>query len=204
MRAVVLGTGVLGLVLYGIATAQQQIPIRIEDFVLPSTDGVTQVKDPVAPLTFKLPPGWQLRGGVRWGNYETTLSLAKASSDLTASLYYQYPLETTRSSDPDIALHGFMQSKVRQRRDREGLRDYAIREATVQRRTVAGRPALSFFADYTGATRVPMVEYVLRLMGASIKAHVFITAPATLNIAPFAKEVDAILESLQIPEFPAR
>jgi len=58
-----------------------------------------------------------------WGTYETTLTIVEADSGISASLYYQYPLTTPRSSDADIALRGFMESKVRQRRDREGLKD---------------------------------------------------------------------------------
>jgi hypothetical protein len=182
-------------------------PVRVEDFTRStSDDGITTIKDPVAPISFKLPPGWRLSGGSRWGNYETTLILTEAESGTSASLYYQYPLETARSSDADIALQGFMQSKVRQRRDREGLKDYEIRQNTVRRRTIAGRPALSFYAAYTTVdeNRVPMTEYVARLMGESIKAHCFVAAPSAVDITPFVKRLDAVMESLDIPEFPTR
>jgi hypothetical protein len=87
-----------------------------------------------------------------WGTYETTLTIVEADSGISASLYYQYPLTTPRSSDADIALRGFMESKVRQRRDREGLKDYAIHEETVQRRTIAGRPRSASTPDTRTST----------------------------------------------------
>lgn len=186
------------------ASAQpQQTPIRVEDFIHAGENGVTLVKDPIAAVSFRLPQGWILRSGYRWGTYETTLTLRETSSNLTASLYYQYPLQTSRSSDADTALQGFVKMKARQRRDRDGLTDYRIREETIQRRTVAGRPALSYFAEFTSRGKgEPMSEYMMSIMGANIKALCFVTEPAAVNIDAFVKRLDAVAETLDIPAFP--
>ena len=108
--------------------AQPQIPIRLETFTSRSPQGVTLVKDPEAPVSFRLPNGWVLLEGVRWGNHETTLKIKEVYSNLVASFYYQFPLMTPRSPDPDKSFQGALQSKIRQRQ-REGLIDYHVRGA---------------------------------------------------------------------------
>jgi hypothetical protein len=40
--------------------------IRTEDFIRAGDDGITFVKDPIAPVAFQLPKGWTLRDGTRW------------------------------------------------------------------------------------------------------------------------------------------
>ena len=135
------------------AVAQPQTPIRVEDFTTSGENGITLVKDPLAAVAFQLPKGWVLQRGYRWGDHETTLTLLEVSSGLTASMYYQYPLQTTRSSDPDSAFKGFMNSKVRQRRDRDGLTGYHIREGSVQRRTVADRRSAELLCRLYSARR---------------------------------------------------
>jgi hypothetical protein len=189
------------LLLCNSAVGQPQTPIRTEDFTRAGDDGITFVKDPIAAVAFQLPKGWALREGTRWGDHETTLLLREVYSGLTASLYYQYPLQTSRSSDPDRAFQGFMQSKVRQRRDRDGLSDYHILGGSVQRRAVAGRPALSYMAEFTRADGEPMQEYMLTLMGSNIKVLYFVTQPASTDIGSFVKRLDAVVENLDIPPY---
>lgn len=195
MRAQLAGIAIA--LVSSVALAQ---PIQIEDFSHSGANGVMIVKDPVAPLSFELPKGWILVDGARWGNSETTLTLGEIESNRKASLYYQYPIQTPRSSDPDAALKGFVQSKLRQRQNE--LDDYRLREESIQRRTVAGRPAISFLAEFTrSADHAPMNEYFLRLMGAGIKVQFFVTAPAAADLAAFLKRLDGIAETLKIPAF---
>jgi len=179
--------------------AQPQTPIRIENFTSSGAQGVTLVKDPEAPVSFRLPNGWVLLEGVRWGNHETTLKIKEVYSNLVASFYYQFPLLTPRSPDPDKSFQGALQSKIRQRQ-REGLIDYHVREGSVQRRTVTGHPAQSFFAEFTGAQGDPWAEYMLNVRGANIKTLFFVTEPSTVDLDSFAKRLDAVADTLDIPD----
>ncbi len=182
------------------AAAQPQTPIRVENFATSGPQGITFVKDPEAPVSFRLPNGWVLIEGVRWGDHETTLKIKEVYSNLVVSFYYQFPLMTPRSPDPDKSFQGALQSKIRQRQ-REGLIDYHVREGSVQRRTVTGHPAQSFFADFTGiAQGEPYTEYMLNVRGANIKTLFFVTEPATVDLDSFAKRLDAVAETLNIPD----
>lgn len=182
------------------AAAQPQTPIRVESFTSPEPQGVTLVKDPEAPVSFRLPNGWVLIDGVRWGNHETTLKMKEVYSNLVASFYYQYPLMTPRAADPDQSFRGALQSKIRQRQ-RDGLVDYHLREGSVQRRTVTGHPAQSFFAEFTSiAQGEPWAEYMLYVRGANIKTLFFVTEPATVDLDSFTKRLDAVVNTLDIPD----
>lgn len=46
------------LLLSSSEAAQQPTPIQPDDFTHKAGNGVTLVKDPVAPLSFELPHGW--------------------------------------------------------------------------------------------------------------------------------------------------
>ena len=43
---------------------------------------------------------------------------------------------------------------------------------------------------------------MLELVGASIKLFCFFTEPASVDVAALAKRLDAVAESLKIPEYP--
>lgn len=183
------------------AAAQQRTPIQPDDFTHEAGNGVTLVKDPLAPLSLELPRGWYLENGIRWGDHETTLQFREMKSFLAASLYYQYPLQTPLSSDAGTALKEFVEAKVRQRREIDGLSDYQVLHGSIHMRKVAGHPALSFYAEFTNPG--PTTQYVLHLTGAGIKLLFFVTAAADFAyIDSFVKRLDAVAETLKIPEFP--
>jgi hypothetical protein len=165
------------IVLVGSLASAQQIQVR--DF---TGDGSSAVKDPDAPVSFELPQGWRLVSGHRWGEHETTLQLADAESGTRLALYYQYPLQKT-FADARVALHQWIDMKVRQRRG-EGLTDYHVQPGSARDLVIGGQPAESFVEEFTAAGK-PEAEFILHVLGQTTKAHFFLRmAPlmVTLNI----------------------
>ncbi|HYA16393.1 MAG TPA: hypothetical protein VEF06_02950, partial [Bryobacteraceae bacterium] len=139
--------------------------------------------------------------GVRWGDHETTLTFIDTRSGLWTNAYYQYPLANPPAADLDGVLRFGMDNKVKQRREREGLTDYTIRQSSIQQSVVDGRPALSWVADFTGKGPLhpAMTEYMLRYIGASGKADVFTQVPATVDLNAFVERIQPVIQSLRIP-----
>src|SRR5689334_19247403 len=77
--------------------------IQRDDFVKRQSDGIV-IQDPDAPISFRLPEGWTLLKGERWGDHETTLWFRDANSHLMLTLYYQYPLNPRTDGDAVVAL----------------------------------------------------------------------------------------------------
>src|SRR5690348_8198571 len=50
------------------------------------------VRDPKAPIAFRLDPGWTLDDVARWVNDQTTLWFTDAETGTKAALYNRYPL----------------------------------------------------------------------------------------------------------------
>jgi hypothetical protein len=190
-----------GLLVFGcVCLAQQpQIPILTQDFVRVSGTGSTIVQDPAMPVSFELPAGWYLTTGMRWGTHETTLSIFDNASGATATFYYQYPIVAKIPVDLDAALRAGMEAKVKQRRDREGLKNYHVRAGSVQTSVVDGRPALSFIGDFTGPGRRAMSEYMLRVLGSDAKAEFFVQMPAGADLGAFTTRLSGIIQTLRIP-----
>jgi hypothetical protein len=189
------------LVASGPPSPGPETPIRVADWVQPGPNGSTLVQDPQSPISYELPAGWRLTSGVRWGTHETTLTFLDTRSGLWTNAYYQYPLPNPPAANLDSVLRFGMDNKVKQRQDREGLTDYAIRQSSIQQAVVDGRPALSWVADFTGkGPRHPaMVEYMLRYIGANGKADVFTQVPATTDLTAFVERIQPIIQSLRIP-----
>jgi hypothetical protein len=158
------------------------------------------VQDPVAPVSFELPQGWKLTGGVRWGDHETTLQFFDTQSGQWANAYYQYPLTNPPAPDLDAVLRLGLEKKIRQRNG-EGLVDYSIRKDSVQQAIVDGRPALSWVADFTarGPGHPRMTEYMFRYIGANGKADVFTQMPSLMDVGWFVNRMLPIIQSLRIP-----
>jgi hypothetical protein len=200
MRAPIFLFAVIALFGSDCAAAQPVTPIKTSDFPISDGQGVTTVQDPSAPVSFQLPAGWILVGGVRWGNHETTLSVLDTASGTTASVYYQYPIQSVIPANLDAALAAGMEAKVRQRQDREGLKDYHVRTGSPQTSVVDGRPALSFIGDFTAPrSGLPMSEYLLRVLGANTKAEFFVKLPAATDLTSFANRFDSIAQTLRMP-----
>jgi hypothetical protein len=189
---------VTALLVTGASGAAQQMPIVIEDFTKPATAVGTVVSDPKAPVSFQLAPGWSVQNGLRWGNHETTLWFTESGVDTSASLYYQYPVTPDPPADAQAALREGIEAKVRQRINDELIVDYQVRPNSIQTRTVGGNPAISFIADFT-QNGEPKVEYMVRVLGKTAKAHFFVMTTATADVDEFFKRLDAIVATLQIP-----
>jgi hypothetical protein len=86
------------------AAAEPRTAILAADFVIDDGHGLTTIQDPNASVSFQLPAGWVLTGGVRWGNHETTLSILDTASRTVANVYYQYPIQSTIRANLDAAL----------------------------------------------------------------------------------------------------
>ncbi len=114
---------------------------------------------------------------------------------MTASLS---PLQPPYPQDAAASLRQGMEAKVLQRQQ-EGLPDYHVRPESVQARQVGGQPALSFIAEFTGQGQT-RVEYMLRVLGKSTKAHFFVMGfPVTEDINAFCRRFEPIAASLRIP-----
>jgi hypothetical protein len=198
MRTPLLLLAAIALAGSNCAAAESQTAILAGDFVINDGQGLTTVQDPNAPVLFQLPAGWVLTGGVRWGHHETTLSILDTASRTAASVYYQYPIQSTIPANLDAALISGMEAKVSQRQ-REGLKDYHIRTGSGRTSVVDGRPALSFVGDFTAPRGQPMSEYMLRVLGANTKAEFFVKLPAAADLSSFVNRLGSIAETLRIP-----
>jgi hypothetical protein len=132
MRRCVLGF--FAAVLFCSAAEVQEVPV--EQFTL---DGI-HVKDPDAPVSFQLPPGWGLFSAMRWGSHETTLRLMDQKTHLMVSLYYQFPIQVIYPAEPEAFLVQGMNAKVVQRQNEEGFKDYRIRAGSVKNQVVDDWP----------------------------------------------------------------
>jgi hypothetical protein len=198
MRASLLCLAALTLTgLVSSAHAQPQTPIRVQDFLLLGGNTVT-VQDPDAPVSFQMPGGWSLTGGIRWGNHETTLQLFNSQTATRASVYYQYPIQTAIPANLNAALTEGANNKVLQRQ-RGGLKDYHIRAGSEEISTADGRPVLSFVGEFTGMGKRPMVEYLVRLLAANGKIEFFATMPAQANLPAFVNQLNPIVLSMRMP-----
>jgi hypothetical protein len=184
--------------LFAAAPPQPPTPINVHDFVHADTPNSTTVQDPNAPVTFELTAGWALASGVRWGDHETTLQIRDTVTGIFGSIYYQYPIQSAIPTDLDAALAAGMASKVRQRQEKEGLKDYHVRAGSPQTSVVDGRLALSFIGDFT-LPRGAMSEYLLRILGTNGKAEFFVKVPATLDLASFETNLNSIAHSMHLP-----
>jgi hypothetical protein len=185
--------------LFAAAAPQPPTPINVHDFVHADTPNSTTVQDPAAPVSFELPAAWALASGVRWGDHETTLQIRDTVTGIFGSIYYQYPIQSAIPSDLDAALAAAMALKVRQRQEKEGLKDYHVRAGSPQSSVVDGRLALSFIGDFTARGGKPMSEYLLKVLGTNGKAEFFVKVPATLDLASFETSLNSIAHSLHVP-----
>ena len=171
--------------------------IRTDDFVKRQSDGIL-IQDPDAPISFRLPEGWVLSKGQRWGDHETTLWFEDADSHLLFTLYYQYPLNPKTAGDAVAALRQAIDAKVKQRRESEGIADYRVREGSIRNLKVAGHPAMSYIGEFTredGAGR----EYMLRALGNDAKGHFFVIMPATADLDGAMKKIEGAASTLRLP-----
>jgi tetratricopeptide (TPR) repeat protein len=155
------------------------------------------IQDPDAPISFRLAPGWILKQSTRGGVHQTMLTFAETKSQITAYLYYDL-LQGPYPADTDAALREGMEDKVRERRGREGMKDYRIRPGSVQMRLVGDHPAISFIGEYALHGQ-SLADYTVQVLGKSIRAEFEASNPPAADIDDFRKRFDLIVDSLRIP-----
>jgi hypothetical protein len=175
------------------AADSQRVPI--DQFLI----GGDTVKDPDAPVSVKLPAGWELLSAMRWGIHETTLAFLDQKTGQIVSLYYQFPIQVLYPNDPEAFLLQGMNSKVKQRQKEDRLVDYRIREGSVRKMVIDQHPSLSFVGDYTGRIGAPMVEFMLRVLSRTMKANFFMMQPGGAPTEETLVRLDALVQTLNIP-----
>ena len=185
------------LILYCAAADVQNIPV--DQFMVDGNVDGNKVKDPDAPVSLQLAAGWKLVNAVRWGTHETTLSFLDEKTHRIVSLYYQFPIQTLYPAEPEKFLIQGMNAKVIQRQKEEGFTDYRIRTDSVKAQTVDEHPALSYVADFTRPPGQKMVEYMLRVLAKTMKAHFFLMLPAGAQTDDLLARLDVVVQTLNIP-----
>jgi hypothetical protein len=156
----------------------------------------TLIQDPGAPVSFRVPQGWELAKGQRWGDHETTLWLIDRGLQIVYTFYYQYPLNPRPKDDAETTLRQAIEAKVKQRQERDGMPDYRVREGSIRNQEVAGHPAMSYIGEFiqNGETRQ---EYMLRVLGEETKGHFFVMVrPANLAL-PGSGDLDEAIRSIE-------
>jgi hypothetical protein len=161
-----------------------------------SGDGIV-VHDPSALVSFRLPRGWELSRGERWGDHETTLWFKDGDSQVLYTFYYQYPLNPPVTVDPDTSLRLSIENKIKQRRESEKISDYSVRSGSVRKRDIGGLPAMSYIGDFTISNR-PQHEYMIRVLGKTTKGHFFFALPDTADLEGAVRKLEDIAVTLRM------
>jgi hypothetical protein len=108
------------------------------------------IRDPMYNLSSRYPAGWMVRGVTRWGDRETTIFFGPPSATAFSTLYYRiYASPTTVPADAEA----FLREEARRKEEQRitgGLADYANVVNSFGFKQVAGHPALSYSARFTG------------------------------------------------------
>jgi hypothetical protein len=149
-------------------------------------------------VSFQLPNGWRWAGPDRWGEQQSTLTLREPATRQEVMLYVQIlgTPEIISAEAMNRKLLRGVKYKVRQR-IREGHADYHLRENSCELRSINGRSALSWVAEFTDHGQ-SMVEYLTRVRSESTNALFYVKLPAQ-HLEDFKGRLDPIIETLQIP-----
>ena len=157
--------------------------------------GPSRFDDPdYSGISLKLPAGSYVSGLGRWGDQETTLQLGGPQGGAeSTSLWYRvlHAPDAQRRFDEAVA------QKVASRASSPYFTGYAVRPGTQQSRTVNGRDAVSYVADYTANGR-KMVEYLTYVYSDHVHAEFFQRGPAE-NLDAMRKSLDVVIATLQLP-----
>jgi len=149
-------------------------------------------------VSVSLPPGWGGIGPSRWGNQESS-TIFERPGPLPGFQLYVKILSTPDEfsvDEMDKKLRRGVDEKVIQRRE-EGWEDYRLRNDSLERRSIGGRQALSWVAEFTNHGK-NMVEYLTRVRSERTNALFFVVLPAE-QVDGFKKRADPIIDTLQIP-----
>jgi erythromycin esterase-like protein len=161
----------------------------------PDESGAAEYRDPDFPVFIRLPKGWSVAQAWRWGERETTMTFQ--APQMAGQLYFKLRSNPAKSEEEARELlRAEVDAKTAQRVS-SGLTDYKVRDASIQRRTVGGHPALSCIADFT-QNGEPMVEYLTWVSGDGAGALFFARVPAE-ELNALRMRLDPVIESLKLP-----
>jgi hypothetical protein len=172
-------------------------------------DGSTAYLDRDFKVSFRLPPRcapfkslrWWDRGWEGEGKPEraTTVSIRDWRTYTLISLYYRLFNKPTplTPEETDHVLMADVDSKVSQRKDKDGLKDYRVRSNSYESRDIAGQRALLCVADYKQG-KTSMVEYLVWIRNDKSIAQFFIRVPAE-QFDQVRQDVEPIIQSLRLP-----
>jgi hypothetical protein len=151
-------------------------------------------------VTGRYPEDWLIRGAQRWGDQATTIYFAAPECQVaTPSLYYRIfhtPL-IVPADEAESWLRKEAERKVDQRVKQQGLADYANRPESFQYRTIGGRAALSWMADYT-SDGGKWTEYLTAILSENGLVLFFLSAPAD-KIDLVMPKYGKMIETLRMP-----
>jgi hypothetical protein len=156
------------------------------------------IRDSLYGVSARYPAGWTVRGVTRWGAKETTIFFGTPAASAFPTLYYRsYSQPMPVSGRPEDFLREEARRKAEQRVS-GGLADYANLVDSFQHRTIAGHPALSNAAKFTGGGGRTLCEYFVRIVSAQGIAVFFLRAPVE-EYEALRQAFDAMVESLHLP-----
>jgi len=155
--------------------------------------------DPIRGVSATVPAGWTIRAAERWGKEETTIFMKAPNTMATQpSLYYRVlPVK------PAPGLEGakkYLREEVEKKAAsrRSAYPDYAVRPNSLVFRTVNGRPALSYVADFSRSDGKKCSEYNTRVVGDTTVALFFMMG-LDWEVEAVRPELDTMIETIKLP-----
>jgi hypothetical protein len=143
-------------------------------------------------VSFTMPPVWSVQPSGNLGKPEESLFLMDPQARGLASVWEGlYPIA---ASEIEASLRKNAEEKVPGRQ--QSMVDYRVRPDSWQIRTVGGRPAISFVADYKEKDK-PMVEYLTWVRSEKVSTQFMVRATAS-EFEAFRRRAEPILESLRL------
>jgi hypothetical protein len=153
--------------------------------------------DPLYRVSGAVPDGWVLRDTSRWGTQETTLFFKDtAHPEGNPSIYYRM-FDTPMTLAPGKIDAWLREQAVNKAASRVGgLPDYA-NEPAMTSRSIGGRPALTWTANFT-RNGVPWGEYMTRIYSPNGTVLFFMMAPKA-DLPAMIPKYETIIRSTVMP-----
>ena len=175
------------------------VPARAQSVDLKTVLGPNNTfHDPVFGVSLRLPAGWAVTSGQRWGkdNGENTFSLrAIWPSDARPALYYQR-FRPDHPRPTDFVAY-YTDAAARKAASRTGYKDYRNLPETFEVLPIAGQPGCRYAASFTVGGRT-MIEYFVRISGPTTQVMFFTTGTEN-EINHVRAEIDRMAETVKVP-----
>jgi hypothetical protein len=156
------------------------------------------IRDSLYGVSARYPAGWAVRGVTRWGVQETTIFFGAPAMSAFSTLYYRaYSQPMPLAGRAEDVLREEARKKAEQRVV-GGLADYTNLVNSFEFKTIAGHPALSNAARFTGGGGRTLYEYFVRIISAQGIALFVLRAPLE-EFEALRPAFDAMVESLHLP-----